>query len=86
MNDNQKGIFNQIKNKTNLKPDDIFKVANSVQDADFTDEKTVRDLVKQLSHMANKPISKEKEDKLVETITQNKIPKDVNALGKQFKK
>lgn len=86
MSDNQKGIFNQIKNKANIKPDDIFNVANSVQNADFTDDTTVRDLVKQLSQLANKPISKEKEDKLVQTITQNKIPKDINTLGEQFKK
>lgn len=85
MSDNQKGIFNQIKNKTNLKPDDIFKVANSVQNADFTNEKTVRDLVKQLSHMANKPISKEKEDKLVQAIVNNKIPADSQSLNRLFK-
>lgn len=86
MSDKQKHIFSQIKNKTNLKPTEILKVANSVQNADFSDEATVRDLVKQLSDMANKPISKEKEEKLVQTITQNKLPKDLDTLGQQFKK
>lgn len=86
MSDKGKGIFNQIKSKTNIKTDEIFKVANSVQNADFSNEQTVRDLVKQLSQMANKSISKEKEDKLVDTITKNKMPKDINTLGQQFKK
>lgn len=86
MSDKQNHIFSQIKNKTNLKPTEILKVANSVQNADFSDEATVRDLVKQLSDMANKPISKEKEEKLVQTITQNKLPKDLDTLGQQFKK
>lgn len=86
VSDKKSNIFKKIKSKTDLKPTDIFKVANSVQHADFSDETTVRDLVKQLSELANKPISQEKEDKLVQTITQNKLPKDMNTLGQQFKK
>ncbi|BAM47367.1 MAG: stage VI sporulation protein F [Amphibacillus sp.] len=86
MSEKQSNLFSQIKKKTNINPTDIFKVANSVQNADFSDETTVRDLVKKLSQMANKPISKEKEDKLVKVITQNKLPKDMNTLGQQFKK
>ena len=86
MSEKQANLFSQIKKKTNINPTDIFKVANSVQNADFSDETTVRDLVKKLSQMANKPISKEKEDKLVKVITQNKLPKDMNTLGQQFKK
>jgi len=86
VSDKQSNIFSQIKNKTNINPNDIFKVANSVQNADFSDEATVRDLVNKLSQMANKPISKEKEDKLVQAITQNKIPKDMNTLGQSFRK
>lgn len=42
-----------------MNPTDIFKVANSVQNADFSDETTVRDLVNKLSQLANKPISNE---------------------------
>jgi len=86
VSEKQSNLFSQIKKKTNINPTDIFKVANSVQNADFSDETTVRDLVKKLSQMANKPISKEKEDKLVKVITQNKLPKDMNTLGQQFKK
>ncbi|MBM7542509.1 stage VI sporulation protein F [Amphibacillus cookii] len=86
MNDFQKGLFDHIQNKANIKPDEIFKVAQSVQNADFSNETTVRDLVKQLSQLANKPISKEKEDKLVQSITKNKFPKDINTLGQLFKK
>ena len=59
MSDKQSNLFSQIKNKTNMNPTDIFKVANSVQNADFSDETTVRDLVNKLSQLANKPISNE---------------------------
>ncbi|WP_182199418.1 stage VI sporulation protein F [Paraliobacillus salinarum] len=86
MSDFQKNMFDQISKNSNISPDQILKVANSVQNADFSNEKTVRNLVKQLAKMANKPISKEKEDKLVQSITKNNVPKDINALGQLFKK
>lgn len=85
MKDFQKNMFEQIQNKSNISPEEIVKVANSVQTADFSDEATVRSLVKQLSKMANKPISKEKEDKLVKSITKNNLPKDISSLGQLFK-
>lgn len=79
-------LFNNIEKKSNIKQDDIYKVANSVKNANFTDEKTVRNLVRQLASMANKPISKEKEDKIVQSITKNNMPMDMNSLNKLFKK
>lgn len=82
MSEKQSNLFSQIKKKTNINPTDIFKVANSVQNADFSDETTVRDLVKKLSQMANKPISKEKEDKIVEAIVKNKLPMDSKQINK----
>nr|WP_272505971.1 stage VI sporulation protein F [Natronobacillus azotifigens] len=79
-------MFEQIQSKSNISAEEIIKVANSVQNADFTDEATVRSLVRQLANMANKPISPEKEDKLVQSITKNKMPKDISTLGQLFKK
>ena len=86
MSDFQKNMFDQIQKKSNINPNDILKVANSVQNADFSNEKTVRNLVRQLAKMANKPISQEKEDKLVESITKNNVPTDINSLSQLFKK
>ncbi|WP_138416942.1 stage VI sporulation protein F [Aquibacillus sediminis] len=82
----QNNIFDQIASNSNITPEEIMKIANSVQNADFSDEKTVRKLVKQLAKMADKPISKEKEEKIVQSILNNKIPKDMNSLGNLFKK
>ena len=78
-------MFDQISKQSNMKPEDIMKVAQSVQNADFSNEQTVRQLVKQLSQMAGKPVSKQKEDKIVQAITNNNLPKDMNTLTKLFK-
>ncbi|WP_100010787.1 stage VI sporulation protein F [Lentibacillus sediminis] len=86
MNNFQKGMFDKIQKNSNIRPDEIYKVADSVKHADFSDEKTVRQLVRQLAKMANKPLSKEKEDKLVESIAKNNVPADMNSLDSLFKK
>ncbi|MFC4404342.1 stage VI sporulation protein F [Gracilibacillus xinjiangensis] len=86
MSDFKDKMFDQIQKKSNIKSDQIFKVAQSVQSADFSDEATVRKLVRQLADMAGKPVSKEKEDKIVRAITNNNMPADMNTLSKLFKK
>ncbi|WP_010095925.1 stage VI sporulation protein F [Ornithinibacillus scapharcae] len=86
MSNNSHNPFDKIQQSTGINPNDIFKVADSVKNADFSDEKTVRRLVRQLAKMANKPISKEKEDKIVKSITNNKVPADLNSLSQLFKK
>ncbi|MCP3030685.1 stage VI sporulation protein F [Halobacillus sp. A1] len=85
MSNFQKNIFDHLQNKANINPEDVYKVADSVKNADFTDEKVVRRLVKQLAYIANKPVSKQKEDKIVEAIIKQNIPLDMNTLGKYFK-
>ncbi|KAA0550273.1 stage VI sporulation protein F [Bacillus sp. BGMRC 2118] len=79
-------LFDNIEKKTNIKKEDIFKVADSVKGANFQDEKTVRQLIKQVSALAGKPVSKEKEDKIVKAIVSNNMPMDMNTIGKMFKK
>lgn len=86
MNNFQKGMFDKIQENSNIRPEEVYKVADSVKNADFSDENTVRNLVRQLAQMANKPISKEKEDKIVQSIVKNKMPGDLNTLGKLFRK
>ncbi|MFD2209044.1 stage VI sporulation protein F [Virgibacillus halophilus] len=84
---NKKGnLFDKINQKTNIDPGEIYKVADSVKNADFSDERTVRNLVRRLAKMANKPLPKEKEDKLVQSIVSNNVPTDMQSLSKMFKK
>ncbi|WP_173916291.1 stage VI sporulation protein F [Halobacillus sp. Marseille-Q1614] len=85
MSNFQKNIFDHLQNKANINPEEVFKVADSVKNADFTDEKVVRRLVRQLATIANKPVSKKKEDKIVEAIVNQNMPLDMNTLSKFFK-
>jgi len=63
-----KDLFDKIENKTNIKAEDIFAVAESVKNANFGDENIVRHLVRQLSDLANIPVSKDIENSIVDSI------------------
>ncbi len=47
---------------------DVLNLANSLQGANLRDETTIRNLIKQVSKMANKPVNQEMEDKIVQSI------------------
>lgn len=86
MSKGQGNLFDKIEQNANINPDEVFKIAESVKHADFTDERTVRRLVQHLARLANKPISKEKENKIVHSITKNNMPMDMQSLNRAFKK
>ncbi|MGM9987516.1 MAG: stage VI sporulation protein F [Bacillaceae bacterium] len=81
---NNNNIFDNIEQKSNVTKDQIFKIADSVKDANFKDEKTVRQLVRQVAMMAGKNISKEKEDQIVRAVIENNMPLDLASLANMF--
>ncbi len=66
----QNPFFKAIENKTGVSMDELFALANAVSNADFSDEKQVRKIVKKVGKLANKPVSKELEDQLTSSIMQ----------------
>ncbi|MFD1636082.1 stage VI sporulation protein F [Evansella tamaricis] len=78
-------IFDQVQKKTNVKQEDLFKLANSVNTSDLQNEESVRQLIHQVASVANVSVSKEKEDELVKAITGNNVPMDFSSLAKMFK-
>jgi hypothetical protein len=82
----KKSPLNNIENKTNVKSNDLIKLANQLQGTNFSDEKTVRKIIEQVSKLANVPVSKQTEEQLVKTIINNKVPKDMSTIAKMAKK
>lgn len=78
-------IFNEIEQKSNLSVEDIYQVARSIQGADFSDEHTVREIVRNLSQMTQRSISQQKEDAIVNSIINNDVPQDIDSLRQFFK-
>lgn len=80
------GFFKNIEKKTGVNMKDIFDLANSLQHANFKDEKTVRNVIKKVSHLANKPVSKDLEDQIVNTIVKDGKSLDFNTISNMINK
>lgn len=78
------GFFKNIEKKTGVNMKDIFELANSLQNANFKDEKTVRNVIRRVSQIANKPVSKEMEDNLVKSIINDGKQLDFNTIAKMM--
>lgn len=79
-------FFGLIEKKTGVKMDEVMKLVNSLENANFKDENTIRNIIKKVSKIANKSVSKEKEEMIVHAILNNKVPKDLSNLSKMMDK
>ena len=71
-------FFNKVEKKTKVDKDTIISLAKKLQDGNMKDEKTLREVIHTLSSMTNKNVSKEKEDKIIEAVMNDKIPSDMD--------
>jgi hypothetical protein len=79
-------FFKNVEKKTGVNMSDILELANSLQNANFKDEKTVRNVIRRVSQIANKPVSKEMENKIVESIVKDGKQLDFSTISKMINK
>ena len=73
-------FFKKVENKTNVNKDTIIGLANKLQNSNMKDEKTIRDVIKSISSITGKQVSKEKEEKIVNAILKDQVPKNVDKM------
>lgn len=73
-------FFKRVENKTKVDKNTILNLAQKLQNSDMKDEKTLREVVKEISNLTGKEVSKEKEDKIINTIINDNVPKDIDKM------
>ncbi len=73
-------FFKKVENKTKVSKNTILDLAAKLQNGNMKDEKTLREVINTLSEMTGKKVSKEREDKIIETIIKDKVPKGVDKM------
>ena len=73
-------IFEKVESKTNVKKDDIVKLAKSISGKDLNDEKNLRKLIKDVGKLVGRDVGKEKEEKIIQAIKKDKLPKDLKNI------
>jgi hypothetical protein len=81
MNNN---FFKNVEKKTGVNMNDVLELAGSLQNANFKDEKTVRGVIQRVSQIANKPVNKETEDKIVKSIINDGKQLDFGTISKMI--
>lgn len=76
-NDN---FFKKVEDKTNIDKDTILSLAEKLQDENMKNEVVLRDVIKQISVLTGKEVSKEKEDKIINTIMEDKVPNNIDSF------
>ena len=59
-------LFNRIEKKTNVGKETILNLANKLQQADLKDEKTLREVIQELSS--------------INAVKNNNVPKDIDKM------
>ena len=75
MNDN---FFNRVEEKTKVSKDTIIDLARRLQEGNFKDENTLREIIHELSDITGKEVSEEKENKIINMIVNDKVPKNLD--------
>ena len=71
-------FFSRIEKKTNVDKNTILDLAKKLQQNDMKNENTLREVIQELGKMTGKEVSKEKEDKIISAVINDKVPKNID--------
>lgn len=71
-------FFKKIERKTNVNKDTILSLANKLQQGNMRDENTLREVIHDISDITGREVSEEKEQKIIDTVLSNGVPKNFN--------
>ena len=73
-------FFNKVEKKTNVDKNTIMSLAKKIQNGYMKDEKTLKEVINELSTLTGKKVTKEQEDKIINTIVNDNIPKNIDKM------
>ena len=73
-------LVESVSKKTNVKKEDIFKLANDLQKKDLNNEEDMRSFIQTVAKMTNQTLDRRKIDKLVKIMKNKDILNDVEKM------
>lgn len=73
-------FFKKVENKTNVDKDSILSLAKKLQNSNMKDENTLREVIREISTMTGKEVTKEKEEKIINAIMQDNVPTNIDKM------
>lgn len=73
-------LVDRVSKKTNVKKEDIFKLANDLQKKDLNNEKDMRDFIQTVAKVTNQSLDQRKIDKLIKIMQNTDVLNDVEKM------
>ena len=73
-------FFKKIEKKTNVNKQTILDLATKLQQNDLKNENTLREVIQELGKMTGRDISKDKEDKIINAVVNDNVPKNIDKM------
>ena len=73
-------LVDRVSKKTNVKKEDIFKLANDLQKKDLNNEKDMRDFIQTVAIVTNQSLDQRKIDKLIKIMQNKDVLNDVEKM------
>ena len=71
-------FFKKVEKKTNVDKDTILSLASKLQNGKKKKKKTLKEVISTLSEMTGRKVSKEQEEKIINTVINDKVPSDLD--------
>lgn len=75
MNDN---LFQKVENKTKVNKNTIMNLASKLSSGNMKDKDTLLEVIDELSMLTGREVSKEKKNKIINAIMNDKVPSDID--------
>ncbi len=75
MNDN---LFQKVENKTKVNKNTIMNLASKLSSGNMKDKDTLLEVIDELSMLTGREVSKEKKNKIINAIINDKVPSDID--------
>lgn len=73
-------FFGKVEKKTKVDKETLINLAKRLNENNMKDEKVLSSIIKDLSEITGKKVSKETEEKIIKTIQDDKVPTGVEKM------
>ncbi len=72
------GFFKKVEQKTNVNKETILSLAKKLQGENMKNEDTIKEVIHDISRITGREVTKEKEDKIINAIINDNVPKNID--------
>jgi len=71
-------FFGKVKKKTNVDKESLIDLAKRLNENNMKDENVLKEIIRDLAKLTGKSVSIEKEEKIINAIKKDKVPKNID--------